>query len=65
MCLIRMGNKMGKLNIKVRNELDRKFREEVFKRKGMKKGNITEAVEEAMLLWIGVSGKNEEENHKQ
>jgi len=45
---------MGKLNLKVKDQVDRKFREEVFKRKGMKKGNLTEAIEEAMLLWITV-----------
>jgi len=31
---------------------EKRFKEEVFKRKGMKKGNISEAVEEAILLWI-------------
>jgi len=31
---------------------ERKFKEEVFKRKGMKKGNISEAVQEAILLWM-------------
>jgi len=44
---------MGKYNISIKDRLDRKFREEVFKRKGMKKGNLSEAVEEAMLMWIG------------
>ena len=43
---------MGKLNIKVREDLDATFRREVFKRRGMKKGNIKKAVEEAMILWI-------------
>jgi len=56
--------KMGKLNVKIRNDIDTKFREQVFKRKGWKKGNITEAVEEAMLLWISVPEKDEEEKHK-
>jgi len=51
---------MGKLNLKVPEEIDRKFREEVFKRKGMKKGNLTEAVEEAMLLWINVPAQTHE-----
>lgn len=55
---------MGKLNIKIRGDIDAKFREEVFKRKGMKKGNITKAVEEAMLLWIGVPEKDEQKSHK-
>lgn len=31
---------------------EKRFKEEVFKRKGMKKGNISEAVEEAIILWI-------------
>lgn len=43
---------MGKLNLSVKDEVEVKFREEIFKRKGMKKGNLKQAVEEAMLLWI-------------
>jgi len=31
---------------------EKRFKEEVFKRKGMKKGNISEALQEAILLWI-------------
>jgi len=49
---------MGKLNIKVRKQVDAKFREEVFRRKGMKKGNLTKAVEEAMILWIHTPPKS-------
>ncbi|WXG46064.1 MAG: hypothetical protein WED05_05280 [Candidatus Atabeyarchaeum deiterrae] len=33
-------------------ELEQKFREAVFKRYGMKKGNITKAIEEAIRNWI-------------
>jgi len=52
---------MGKLNIKIKDKIDSKFRKEVFKRKGMKKGNLTQAVEEAMLMWISSEAvKNEE-----
>jgi hypothetical protein len=40
------------LTVLIDDNLDENFREEVFKRKGMKKGNLTEALEEAMLLWI-------------
>jgi len=58
------SKKMGKLNIKIKKDLDKKFREAVFKRKGMKKGNLTEAIEEAMLLWIEVPPENGEEFHK-
>jgi hypothetical protein len=33
-------------------EQDQRFREAVFKRKGMKKGNISEATQEAILMWM-------------
>ncbi len=58
------GDKMGKLNVKVQDSVDDRFREEVFKRKGMKKGNLTKAIEEAMLLWIEVPTENGEKFHK-
>ncbi|MGB8780895.1 MAG: hypothetical protein WCD81_09655 [Candidatus Bathyarchaeia archaeon] len=48
---------MGKLNINVQKDVDEKFRTEVFRRKGLKKGNIKEAVEEAMILWISTTQK--------
>lgn len=41
-----------KLTVMIRDELDEKFRNAVFKSKGMHKGNITEAIEEALELWI-------------
>lgn len=43
---------MGKLNLIISDELDDKFRLEVAKRLGMKKGNLTKAVEEAMEMWV-------------
>ena len=43
---------MGKINVVVDDKVEKKFRDTVFKRKGMKKGNLTDAVEEAMLLWV-------------
>lgn len=43
---------MPKINVKINKEIDNKFREKIFQRKGMKKGNLTEAIEEAMLMWI-------------
>lgn len=43
---------MGNIKVILPDDLERKFREEVFKSKGMKKGNITFAIEEAIQLWI-------------
>jgi len=43
---------MAKLTVLIDDKLDEKFREAVFKKKGMHKGNITEAIEEAIDLWI-------------
>jgi hypothetical protein len=56
---------MGKLNINVRRDVDDRFRTEVFKRKGFKKGNLKEAVEEAMLLWITAPQKSNKEEEKE
>jgi hypothetical protein len=60
-----VGAKMGKLNINVKRELDDRFRTEVFRRKGFKKGNIKEAVEEAMLLWISTPQKSNKDKEKE
>jgi len=43
---------MGKMNVVLDDELESKFRKAVFERKGMKKGNISEALEEAIKDWI-------------
>jgi hypothetical protein len=44
-----------KLTVLINDELDTKFREAVFKKKGMHRGNIAEAVGEALELWIKVA----------
>ena len=41
-----------RMDVYLTEEEEKRFRETVFKRKGMKKGNISEAVQEAVLLWI-------------
>jgi hypothetical protein len=43
---------MAKMNIVLPDELEEKFRKVVFERKGMKKGNISAALEEAIALWV-------------
>jgi hypothetical protein len=43
---------MGAIKVILQDELEEKFRNEVFKSKGMKKGNITIAIEEAISMWI-------------
>jgi hypothetical protein len=53
---------LGKLNLQIKEEIDSKFRTEVFKRKGYKKGNLKDAVEEAMILWIDTGQKTVKED---
>jgi len=43
---------MGKMNISLDDKTEERFRKTVFQRKGMKKGNISEALEEAIDQWI-------------
>ena len=57
-------DKMGKMNIVLTDELEQKFRKAVFERKGMKKGNISEAIEEAIELWIQERASYEAEKWK-
>ena len=41
-----------KVNYAIDEEIEQRFRKAVFERKGMKKGNISESLEEAMGDWI-------------
>lgn len=50
---------MGKMNIVLPDDLEEKFRRAVFEKKGMKKGNISEALEEAIDEWIKVHNKGD------
>lgn len=43
---------MGRMTIDIADELDEQFREAVFNQFGMKRGNITMAIEEAITEWI-------------
>ncbi len=40
------------MNFVLDDELEQKFRKKVFERKGMKKGNISESLEEAIQQWM-------------
>jgi len=46
-----LGN-TARLYLTINRDLERKFREEVAKRLGMKKGNLQVAIEEAIKLWL-------------
>jgi hypothetical protein len=43
---------MGKMNIILNDTTEKQFRKAVADNKGMKKGNISVALEEAIDLWI-------------
>ncbi|HEX7257598.1 MAG TPA: hypothetical protein VF242_06020 [Nitrososphaeraceae archaeon] len=43
---------MGKMNVAIDDNLEDRFRKAVFEKKGMKKGNISKALEEAIEHWI-------------
>jgi hypothetical protein len=43
---------MGKVTLVLDDKLEERFREAIFKSKGMRRGNIQSAIEEAVELWI-------------
>lgn len=43
---------MARIDIILPDDLEKRFREEVFKRLGMKRGNITVSIKEAIEQWI-------------
>ena len=49
-----------KMNIVLESKIEEKFRKAVFEAKGMKKGNISEAMEEAIEDWIKKQTKPKE-----
>lgn len=50
---------MGTINLKIKDELEKEFREAVYHSKGMKKGNLTESLEEALDAWIKEQKKHQ------
>ena len=51
------GRKLGRIEINLPDDLEKQLRETIFRRKGMKKGNLKEALSEAIILWITAGGK--------
>lgn len=45
-------DQMGTLRVTIPEELDRQFREAIFRARGMRRGNITVAMQEAIEMWI-------------
>jgi hypothetical protein len=43
---------MGRLDLNIDDKLEQRFRDAVYRTKGMKKGNLTESLEEAIEAWI-------------
>ena len=56
--------RMARMNIAISDEMEKKFRETVFLKYGMKKGNITKAAEEALNDWIERQKRKRYENVK-
>jgi hypothetical protein len=43
---------MGRLDLNIDDKLEERFRRAIFEKKGMKKGNLTKALEEAIEKWV-------------
>ncbi len=43
---------MGRIDVILPDDLEEKFRKKVFEKYGMKRGNITSAIQEAIEEWI-------------
>ena len=46
----------GRLDLNIHDELETKFRDAVYKTMGMKRGNLTTALEEAIMVWLKSKG---------
>ncbi|MFA5001978.1 MAG: hypothetical protein WC502_03260 [Methanolinea sp.] len=55
---------MGRIDIILPDELEEEFRQEVAKELGMKRGNLSLALQEAVKLWIEKHQKNRSETAK-
>ena len=56
--MLLIDDKPSRLDLTIDPELDKLFRDMVYKKFGMKKGNLRTALEEAIRLWLS----NEKDN---
>ncbi|MGC2574265.1 MAG: hypothetical protein WA364_22345 [Candidatus Nitrosopolaris sp.] len=54
---------MTRLDVEIDPKLDSRFRSQVFKRLGMKRGNLSKSVEDALKLWLRYDGRRELSTH--
>lgn len=52
-----------RMDVYLSEDQEKLFKEHVFKRKGMKKGNLSEAVQEAIMMWIALEPRKAEPKH--
>lgn len=50
--IIKILINMGRIDVILPDNLEEKFRKKVFEKYGMKRGNITSAINEAIEQWI-------------
>jgi hypothetical protein len=48
---------MVRFDVELNPKLDKQFRLMVMRRKGMKKGNLSESIQEAVKLWLRYDGR--------
>jgi hypothetical protein len=48
---------MARINLVIDDELDKRFRSAVFKKTGLRKGDIQKAAQEALKMWIEAQNK--------
>lgn len=55
---------MGKINLTVNDAIEKVFRKKALQVKGLKRGNLRYAVEDAMILWINTIDNSYKVNSK-